>query len=69
MKLATGVFSLQQAADYLAKTVPMDAKTVLEEAALFSSEPGQAISCQIGKIQIMNLLADPRRGTASFPCR
>ncbi len=61
VKLATGVFSLQQAADYLAKTVPMDAKTAREEAALFSSAPGQAISYQIGKIQIMNLLADARR--------
>jgi hypothetical protein len=61
VKLATGVFSLQQAADYLAKTVPMDAKTALEEAALFSSEPGQAISYQIGKILIVNLLADARR--------
>jgi uncharacterized protein (DUF885 family) len=61
VKLATGVFSLQQAADYLAKTVPMDAKTALEEAALFSSAPGQAISYQIGKIEIMNLLADARR--------
>jgi hypothetical protein len=61
VKLATGVFTLQQAADYLAKTVPMDPKTALEEAALFSSSPGQAISYQIGKIQIMNLLADARR--------
>jgi len=61
VKLATGVFSIEQAADYLAKTVPMDAKTALAEAALFSSAPGQAISYQIGKIQIMNLLADARR--------
>jgi len=70
VKLATGVFSLQQAADYLVKTVPMDAKTALEEAALFSSEPGQAISYQIGKIQIMNLLADARRAQGdSFSLR
>jgi uncharacterized protein (DUF885 family) len=61
VKLATGVFSLQQAADYLSKTVPMDPKTALAEAALFSSAPGQAISYQIGKIQIVNLLADARR--------
>lgn len=70
VKLATGVFSLQQAADYLAKTIPMDAKTALEEAALFASEPGQAISYQIGKIQIVNLLADARRAQGdSFSLR
>jgi uncharacterized protein (DUF885 family) len=61
LKLATGAFSLEQAADYLSKSVPMDAKTALEEAASFSSAPGQAISYQIGKIQILNLLADARR--------
>ena len=64
VKLATGIFSLEQAADYLAKTVPMDKKTALAEAALFSSAPGQAISYQIGKIQIMNRLADARRAQA-----
>lgn len=70
VKLATGVFSLEQAADYLAKTVPMDAKTALEEAAFFSSTPGQAISYQIGKIQILNLLADARRAQGdSFSLR
>jgi hypothetical protein len=70
VKLATGVFSLEQAADYLKKTVPMDAKTALEEAAFFSSTPGQAISYQIGKIQILNLLADARRAQGdSFSLR
>ncbi|WP_158748219.1 DUF885 domain-containing protein [Acidobacterium sp. S8] len=61
VKLATGEFTLEQAADYLSKTVPMDHGTAIEEAAMFSSTPGQAISYQIGKIQIMRLLADTRQ--------
>jgi hypothetical protein len=61
VKLALGLFTLQQAADYLAQTVPMDHGTALQEAALFASSPGQAISYQIGKLQITQLLADARR--------
>jgi uncharacterized protein (DUF885 family) len=61
VKLALGEFTLQQAADYLASTVPMDKKTALGEAAMFSSTPGQAISYQVGKIQIMQMLSDARR--------
>jgi uncharacterized protein (DUF885 family) len=61
VKLALGEFTLQQGADYLASTVPMDKATALDEAAFFSSTPGQAISYQIGKLQITQLLADARR--------
>jgi len=61
VKLALGVFTLQQAAEYLARTVPMDQASALEEAALFASTPGQAISYQIGKSQLTALLADARR--------
>jgi uncharacterized protein (DUF885 family) len=61
VKLALGQFTLEQAADYLTKTVPMDAGTALSEASLFASTPGQAISYQIGKIQILELLARARR--------
>jgi uncharacterized protein (DUF885 family) len=61
VKLALGEYSLSQAADYLEHTVPMDRKTALEEAAMFASTPGQAISYQIGKIQITQLLSDTRR--------
>jgi hypothetical protein len=38
----------------------MDEKTALDEAAFFASAPGQAISYQIGKLQILALLADAR---------
>jgi uncharacterized protein (DUF885 family) len=61
VKLALGIFTLQQAAHYLQETVPMDRATSLEEAALFASTPGQAITYQGGKIQITNMLADARR--------
>ena len=61
VKLALGIFTLAQAADYLAQTVPMDRGTALGEAAMFSSSPGQAITYQIGKIQITQMLADARR--------
>jgi uncharacterized protein (DUF885 family) len=61
VKLALGEFTLQQGADYLASTVPMDRKTALDEAAFFASTPGQGIAYQIGKLQITQLLSDARR--------
>jgi uncharacterized protein (DUF885 family) len=39
----------------------MDAATAHAEAAFFASTPGQAISYQIGKLQIYRLLADAHR--------
>jgi hypothetical protein len=61
VKLALGKFTIDQAAEYLQKTVPMDSATAHAEAAFFASMPGQAISYQIGKLQIMQMLADARR--------
>ncbi len=61
VQLALGNFSIDQAADYLARTVPMDPATARQEAAAFASTPGQAISYQIGKLQILRFLADTRR--------
>lgn len=70
VKLALGLFTIPQAAKYLAETVPMDAETSLQEAADFASSPGQAISYQIGKIQIMRMLAKARRAQgAAFNLR
>ncbi len=60
VKLALGSFTLTQAADYLAAHVPMDHKTAEGEAALFATTPGQAISYQIGKNEILRFLADAR---------
>ncbi len=61
VKLALGQFTIDQAADYLEKTVPMDRATARAEAGEFASSPGQAISYQIGKLQILEMLADARR--------
>jgi uncharacterized protein (DUF885 family) len=60
VKLALGEFTIAQAADYLAKHVPMDAATAHNEASFFASTPGQAITYQIGKSQILGFLADAR---------
>lgn len=61
VKLALGQFTIDQGAAYLHNTVPMDSKTARAEAAFFATGPGQAISYQIGKTQIMNFLAEARR--------
>ena len=61
VKLALGDFTIAQAADYLQRTVPMDSHTAHAEAAFFASSPGQAISYQIGKTQILRFLAEARR--------
>jgi uncharacterized protein (DUF885 family) len=60
VKLALGLFTISQAADYLSQHVPMDKKTAKSEAALFATDPGQAISYQIGKSQILHFLADAK---------
>jgi uncharacterized protein (DUF885 family) len=61
VKLAVGEFSLDQAAAYLKNTVPMDSDTAKGEAAMFATTPGQAISYQIGKLQIYKFLTDAHR--------
>ena len=61
VKLALGTFTIPQAAEYLRTTVPMDAETARAEAAAFASSPGQAISYQIGKLQVQRLLAEAKR--------
>lgn len=60
IRLAIGDFTIEQAADYLARAVPMDRETALEEAVFFAFNPGQAISYQVGKLQIMRFLADAK---------
>jgi len=60
VKLALGEFTIAQAADYLARTVPMDRRTAEDEAASFASAPGLAIAYEIGKLQIERLLAERR---------
>src|SRR5438552_8756191 len=58
VKLALGEFTLEQAAKYLQEKVPMDTNTARQEAIAFSTGPGQAITYQMGKLQITKFLAD-----------
>ena len=60
VKLALGEFTLEQAAKYLQEKVPMDEATARSEAIAFATGPGQALTYQIGKLQITKLLADAR---------
>jgi hypothetical protein len=60
VKLALGEFTLEQAAKYLKEKVPMDEQTARQEAIAFSTGPGQALTYQIGKLQITKFLADAR---------
>jgi len=61
VRLALGTFTIDEAAEYLRTRVPVDAATARSEAAAFASMPGFAIGYQIGKLDIMRLLADTRR--------
>jgi len=60
VRLATGEMTIDRAAEYLASTVPMERGSAMGEAAFVASTPGQAISYQIGKLQIQRLLRDAR---------
>lgn len=59
--LATGALSIAGAAAELASRVPMDDATAREEAAFFAETPGQALTYQIGKTQLIALIADAVR--------
>lgn len=61
VRLALGELTIDSAARELEQRVPMDATTAREEAAMFASEPGQAITYQVGKLQILGFFADTRR--------
>ena len=60
VKLSLGEFTLEQAAKYLQEKVPMDEQTARQEAIAFSTNPGGAMTYQIGKIQILKFLAEAR---------
>jgi uncharacterized protein (DUF885 family) len=60
VKLALGELTLTQAADYLARAVPMDRKTSETDAADYVAAPGLGIAYEIGKLQIERMLAERR---------
>lgn len=61
VKLAIGLFTIDQATEYLQTKTPMDRDTARFEAVFFASAPCQAITYQIGKLQIIKFLADARQ--------
>ncbi len=60
IQLALGNFSIEKAGTYLEKTVPLDYYTAVEEAGFFAYNPGQAITYQIGKLQIIKAISDAK---------
>jgi hypothetical protein len=60
IRLAVGDFTIEEASEYLARTVPMDGETARQEAVFFAFNPGQAITYQVGKMQILRFLADAK---------
>ena len=58
VQLATGSIDIETATSYLENKVPMDRATAYEEAVSFASSPGQALTYQIGKTQIIKLFSD-----------
>lgn len=60
VNLALGNYSIRDATEYLTATVPMDQESASSEAAFFAATPGQAITYQIGKLQILKLISDSR---------
>ncbi|HZS03554.1 MAG TPA: DUF885 family protein [Blastocatellia bacterium] len=61
VRLALGAFSIDEATECLRARAPMDYETARAEAIFFASLPGQAITYQIGKLQIIRFLADARQ--------
>ncbi|MDA5286078.1 DUF885 family protein [Streptomyces sp. Isolate_45] len=59
--LAVGGMTVPEAAELLVREVPLDAATAHHEAAFFALTPGQGLSYQAGKTQVLALLADARR--------
>ena len=60
VKLALGEFTISEAASYLQRRVPMDRASAEHEAIFFAASPGQAISYQVGKLQVLEFLARAR---------
>jgi len=60
VNLALGVFTTQQAAGYLQRNAPMSAEDALTEVVEMGAAPGQKISYQVGKLQIVRMLNDAR---------
>ncbi|MFB7664829.1 DUF885 family protein [Kitasatospora sp. NPDC056138] len=66
VRLAIGDLTIASASRLLQEQTPMDRATADHEAVYFASTPGQALSYQAGKTQVLGFVADAARrdGTA-----
>jgi hypothetical protein len=61
VEVALGTITPEQAVDFLEHNVPMDANDGRTEVVEMGEMPGQKIAYQIGKLQILAMLADARQ--------
>ncbi len=60
VKVALGIFTPEQAVDFLETSVPMGAPDAREEVIEMGELPGQKIAYEIGKLQIVQMLQEAR---------
>lgn len=60
VELALGAITLDEAADRLLRLVPVDPEMAFHDATGLAAQPGQRLSYQAGKQQILDLLASAR---------
>ncbi|MEV6694951.1 DUF885 family protein [Micromonospora sp. NPDC051196] len=58
VRLALGELSVDEAARLLEQRTPMDRATARQEAAFFAATPGQGLTYQVGKSQVLSFVAD-----------
>jgi hypothetical protein len=58
VRLSTDDLDIPGAARYLMDAVPLDRETAEEEAHMFAATPGQGLTYQIGKHELLRLLSD-----------
>lgn len=61
VKVALGTFTPREAVDFLERNVPMRPEDARTEVVEMGETPGQKISYQIGKLQIVEMLEDARQ--------
>lgn len=60
VKLALGTFTPEEAVDFMQHNVPMSLEDARTEVVEMGETPGQKISYQIGKLQIVQMLSEAR---------
>lgn len=60
VNVALGTFSAAQASDFMQRNVPMSAEDARTEVVEMGETPGQKVSYQIGKLQIVRLVEGAR---------